>query len=291
MRFGLPAAAGVVALLACDPLAPPSAARTGGPGRTLVRVVSWNVHDLFDSEDRLAAPGALDEVPAAADVEAKLGALAAVLVRLDADLVFLQEVENDRVLAALADRAGYGEARLVEGADPRGIDVAALSRLPVEAYLSHAEDQDPAGARLWPRDCVEVHARAGASRLVLVGTHASSRLSDPDGARRALQAARLRELADGLRALHPAAVVLAGGDLNDPPDAPSMFPLAGDGRWVDVLPPDAATWTGAAGSARLDALLVARRDLPLALSGWVADGEDVRRASDHLPVVLDLALP
>jgi endonuclease/exonuclease/phosphatase family metal-dependent hydrolase len=253
--------------------------------------VTWNVHDLFDAEDRLVAPGALDEVPSPAEVDAKVAAVAAVLVRLDADVVLLQEVENAAVLGALAARAGYLEARLVEGADPRGIDVAALSRLPVDRYVSHADDLAPTGLPLWPRDCVELHARAGALAIAVVGTHASSRLSDPDGARRALQAARLRELADALRAAAPHAVVLAGGDLNDPPDATSMAPLAGDGAWVDLVAPGAVTWSGDAGDARLDSLLVPHADVPLVLAAFVADGEDVARASDHRPVVLDLALP
>jgi len=278
-------------LLACDPLPPPAAPEPNGPGRTLVRVVTWNVHDLFDAEDRLLAPGALDDVPSAAEVEAKLAAVAGVLLRLDADLVFLQEVENAAILGALADRAGYGEARLLDGPDPRGIDVAALSRLPIERYVGHAGERDPSGAPLWPRDCVEVHVRAGPARLVVVGTHASSRLSDPDGVRRALQATRLREIADALRAADPGAIVLAGGDLNDPPDAPSLAALSADGLWVDPVPPGATTWAGDRGEARLDALLVPREDVALALGEWVAEGEDVSRASDHRPVVLDLALP
>jgi endonuclease/exonuclease/phosphatase family metal-dependent hydrolase len=256
-----------------------------------VRVATWNVHDLFDAEDRLVPPGALDPVPAPGEVEAKLDAVAAVLSRLDADVVLLQEVENAELLARLAARAGYGAWRLVEAGDPRGIDVAALSRLPVERYVSHAGERDPEGGPLWPRDCVELHVRAGAARLAVVGTHASSRLSDPEGARRALQAARLREIADGLRAADPAAIVLAGGDLNDPPDAASMAPLAGDGAWVDLVPAGVATWGGGPRAARLDALLVPRADLPRALAAWVGEGDDVSLASDHRPVVLDLVLP
>jgi uncharacterized protein len=277
-------------LIACDPLLPPPDPRTVPGGRAVVRVVSWNAHDLFDAEDRLVAPGALDTVPTPAEADAKLERVAAVLRRLDADLVLLQEVENEGVLDALAERAGYPEARLVEGPDPRGIDVAAMARLPVAAYVSHAADRDPSGAPLWPRDCVEVHVRLGARRLVVVSTHASSRLSD-DGTRRAFQAARLRELADALRADDPGALVLAGGDLNDPPEAPAIAPLVGDGAWVDPLPAGAFTWRGAQGEVQLDALLVARADAGTIVSAWAADGEDVRRASDHLPVVVDLALP
>lgn len=282
------ASAALLALFACDPLEPATAPRTAPGGRAVVRVVSWNVHDLFDAEDRLVAPGALDRVPAPSEAEEKLERVAAVLLRLDADLVFLQEVENQGVLDALALRAGYPEARLVEGPDPRGIDVAAMSRLPIATYVSHAGDRDPAGDPLWPRDCVEIHVRVGARRLVLAGTHASSRLSD-DGTRRALQAARLREIADALRAADPGALVLAGGDLNDPPEAPALRALAGDGAWVDPLRWEAFTWRGALGEAQLDAILVARNDLASVVSAWVDDGDEARRASDHLPVVLDLA--
>src|SRR6266545_2409550 len=210
-------------LLACAPDL--GAPRRTGRSAAEVRVATWNVHDLFDSDDRLVPPGELDSVPAPAEVEAKLDALAAVLERIDADVVVLQEVENAEVLARLAARAGYPEARLVEGADPRGIDVAALSRLPVERYASHL----------------------------------SSALSD-DGTRRALQATRLREIADEVRATRPTALVLAGGDLNDEPRSAALVPLLADGAWVDPAPPGVATWSGASGAARLDYLLLPREE-------------------------------
>jgi endonuclease/exonuclease/phosphatase family metal-dependent hydrolase len=285
-----PAIALAASVAACGPPLPDPPA-SGRPG-AFVRVVSWNVHDLFDEVDRLVPPGAADDVPAAAEVEAKLDRVAAVLARADADLVFLQEVENAPLLARLAVRAGYPEARLVEGADPRGIDVAALSRLPLAAYLSHLGETDPRGDPLWSRDCVEVHAAAGASRLVLVGSHLASKVGDPEGFRRIEQAARMRAIADAAAARLPSAVVLAGGDLNDDPDAPSLAPLLGDGAWRDpagTTPADAAwTWSGSEGRARLDYLLVHARASDAVLAVRVLAGEDVAAASDHRPVALDL---
>jgi endonuclease/exonuclease/phosphatase family metal-dependent hydrolase len=254
-----------------------------------VRVATWNVHDLFDEADRLVPPGERDAVPGANAVEAKLSALAAVLVRVDADLVLLQEVENAAILGRLADRTGYPQARLVEGEDPRGIDVAVLSRLPLDAYVSHLAERDAAGAPLWPRDCVEIHARAAGRPLVLVGSHFSSALSD-DGTRRAAQAARLREIAEGLRAERADAMVLAGGDLNDRPESAALAALLGDGRWLDPAPAGAATWIGASGSARLDYLLVPSTDAGALVTAQVVAGPDVAAASDHRPVVVDLLL-
>jgi endonuclease/exonuclease/phosphatase family metal-dependent hydrolase len=252
-----------------------------------VRVATWNVHDLFDEVDRRVPPGELDLVPSPAEVEAKLDALAAVLVRLDADVVLLQEVENGPLLRRLAARAGYPEARLVDGLDPRGIDVAALSRLPVLAYVSHQGELDPLGRPLWPRDCVEVHLGTAGRPLALVGSHLSSPLSD-DGTRRALQAARLREIADGLRRARPGGLVVAGGDLNDGPGSAPLAPLLGDGVWVDLAPAGAASWSSPSASARLDYLLVPEVEAPAVSTATIADGGDVRAASDHRPVVLEL---
>jgi endonuclease/exonuclease/phosphatase family metal-dependent hydrolase len=259
-----------------------------------VRVATWNVHDLFDESDETGPPGNLDTVLAPAQVETKLDGVAAVLRRLDADVVLLQEVENQPLLRRLAARAGYPEARLLEGNDPRGIDVGLLSRLPVLAYRGHGAETDDGGRPLWPRDAVEAELAAGDRALVLVGTHLSSHLSDPAGARRSAQATRLRQLADEAAARRPTAVVLAGGDLNDPSGAPSLAPLLGDGAWRDAtagLPAGQRwTWAGGAERAALDHLALRPSDAPALLEAWVEGGADVAAASDHRPVVLDLEL-
>jgi endonuclease/exonuclease/phosphatase family metal-dependent hydrolase len=278
----------VLLVAACGPVQPPPD-ELATAGTAILRVATWNVHDLFDAEDRLDAPGALDDVPAEAEVEAKIASVAAVLVRVDADVVVLQEVETLALAEALATRAGYAEARLVEGNDPRGIDVAALSRVRVAAYVSHASETGPDGAPLWPRDCVELHVRASGRRVAVVASHLSSALSD-DGTRRAQQAARMREIADGLSAADPGALVLVAGDLNDASGAPALAPLLGDGAWRDALPPDAWTWSSGSRRAHLDYVLVPRASAPSLLDAGVVAGEDVAVASDHLPVIADVFL-
>lgn len=255
-----------------------------------LRVATWNVHDLFDAEDRLLPPGVEDALPSPEAVEAKLDAVAAVLLRVDADVVLLQEVETLALASALAARAGYGEARLVEGNDPRGIDVAVLSRPSIHRYVSHAAELDGEGRTLWPRDCVEVHLDVGGRRIAIVASHLSSRLSD-DGTRRAAQAARMRAIADAISEADPEALVLVGGDLNDPPTAPALAPLLGDGAHVDPLPSWETTWSSGSRAERLDALLVDRSSAEAIVRAVVEHETDVARASDHQPVVLDLRLP
>jgi endonuclease/exonuclease/phosphatase family metal-dependent hydrolase len=280
-------------LCACGPAEP----RTGGvsadrPG--LLRVVSWNVHDLFDERP---GPGGTAAVPAAL-VEARLEAVAAVLRRLDADLVLLQEVEDLPLLRRLAVRTGHGEAWLLPGNDPRGIEVALLSRHAVTGYRGQAGEQSADGRLLWPRDAVVARVALGTARVTLIGTHLSSHLSDPAGERRLLQAARLRELADEEAAADPGALLLVGGDLNDAAGAAALQPLFGDGRWLDGAgvdpggsdPANSPAWTWSDGKRHepLDHLALRAAQRRALVAGWVAGGPDVAAASDHRPVVLDL---
>ena len=280
----------VLLLVACGPSAPPPPVRGAA---AVVRIATWNVHDLFDEVDQLGPPGPLDDVPGAAAVEAKLGRIAAVLVALDADVILLQEVEDLSLLARLAARSGYPAARLLTGNDPRGIDVALLSRLPVVAYQGHAGDVGLDGRLLWPRDAVEAVLDAAGWRLVLLGTHLSSYLSDPSGARRAQQAARLRALADGASRRWGAALVVVGGDLTAEADAPALAPLLSDGGWLDVgagLGPGGWTWSDGASRRALDHLVLRAADADAVLSVAVVGGSEVAAASDHRPIVLDLLL-
>jgi endonuclease/exonuclease/phosphatase family metal-dependent hydrolase len=283
-----PLIAALLSLLACGPaLETPPATGPRVRTATLVRVATWNVHDLFDAEDRVVPPGDADLVPSGAEVEAKLARIAAVLEWLDADLVLLAEVETRSVLERLASLARYPAARLVDGNDPRGIDVAVLSRLPIQGYTSHAGELGPDGRLLWPRDCVEVAVEVAGRRIVLVGSHLSSAVSD-DGTRRRRQAARLREIADGAVLAYPDALVLAGGDLNDGPESAALEPLLADGSWLDPLPPWTTTWGSGHDARRLDYLLLPAGAASAVLAAWAGDGADVAAASDHRPVVLDV---
>ena len=188
-----------IALLACAPAAE-DAPRAN---RSTLRVVTWNVHDLFDEVDQLQPPGDADTALTQAEVEAKLARVGRVLARLDADVLVLEEVENLGMLERLAagPLAGGGyRAFLREGFDPRGIDVGVLSRVPIVDCVSHLDDRVPDGGRLWSRDLVEIHLDIFERPVVLLGNHLVSRLDPSQDGRRLLQAARVREVADHLRA-------------------------------------------------------------------------------------------
>ncbi|MGF1667535.1 MAG: endonuclease/exonuclease/phosphatase family protein [Acidimicrobiia bacterium] len=179
--------------------------------------------------------------------------LQAVASRIDAmaaDVLCVQEVENLDSLRAfnrthLADPYRYEV--LVEGNDPRFIDVAILSRLPVANVTSHRFEVHPSDPAMpiFGRDLLEVDIFDPARRkklLTVYVNHLKSkfiRFDDPDPAatdaanqlRRRRQAETVRRVVDARTRPNSRYVIV--GDMNDTPEADSLAPIA-DGM-VDGL--------------------------------------------------------
>ena len=100
-------------------------------------------------------------------------AVAERILRMDAEVLAVQEVESIAVLREFnTDHLGgiYRYAALVEGNDPRFIDVGVLSRLPLGAVTSHQNRVHPASPAVpvSSRDLLEVEVlnRANGDRMV-----------------------------------------------------------------------------------------------------------------------------
>jgi len=101
-----------------------------------LRIGTYNVMNLFDPYDD---PTKSDSEPPS---ESRLHAIADIILEADCDILAVQEVENLSILAYfnhvyLSDL--YPEIILVEGNDPRGIDVGVLSKFFMEDTVSHRE--------------------------------------------------------------------------------------------------------------------------------------------------------
>ena len=146
---------------------------------------------------------------------------------LDADVLALQEVENFDVLKRFRSQylkpLGYTHGVLVDGNDPRFIDVAVLSRFPLVRIVTHQELR-AGNSPLFSRDCLEVDVDARGTVVTLFVNHLKSMLDKKDPAngrrntreRRALQARTVRQLVQnrfGADAGRKPFVVC--GDLND----------------------------------------------------------------------------
>lgn len=141
--------------------ATPRAALVTAPAADGVRVVSWNIENFFDELDD---PFTIDEVTSPSFVApARQQRVSDAIHALNPDVLCLQEVENRFMLekfnkAYLSD-LGY-QVVLFEGNDKRGIDVALLSRLPIESVTSyrHLRFEDAEGReQKFRRDLLRVH--------------------------------------------------------------------------------------------------------------------------------------
>jgi endonuclease/exonuclease/phosphatase family metal-dependent hydrolase len=164
--------------------------------------------------------------------------------RMDLDVLAVQEVEDvDTLRQFVRDDLGglYPHVVLLEGNDPRLIDVGLLSKLPLGAVTSWQNTPDPAAMerRLFSRDLLQVEvlrADRGRRLFTIFNTHLKSHFvpfTSPDPDAEAVRADELRG-----RQANGAAVIIAGetrpdsafvvvGDMNDPPDSPWLEPLVG----------------------------------------------------------------
>lgn len=169
---------------------------------------------------------------------------ARVLADLKAHILCLVEVENRILLQQFHDdilykkflkpkgRSGYRYIRLIDGNDSRGIDVAVMSRLPLNWIKSHIHETTTYNGKkinLFSRDCLEVDVQATSTRSIrLLINHFKSMgyspANDPQSNRRRRgQAKAVAKLASALKPKK--SFVVVAGDLNSDPSSSSLKAL------------------------------------------------------------------
>lgn len=100
-----------------------------------IRLATYNAANLFDDHDDPLLSGKQEDAEMTKD-KAHCRALAEAIVKIDADIVALQEIESHDALMAFRDRylkdAGYEYVVSVDAGDERGIEQSVLSRFPVK---------------------------------------------------------------------------------------------------------------------------------------------------------------
>ncbi len=249
---------------------------------------------------------------------------------LKADVLALQEVENVDTLkhfraGALGGRKAYPYVAGIDGNDPRLIDVAVLSKLPITHVRSyqHLLDPETKSSTLFSRDCLEVDlALPEGGSLTLFVNHFKSMLGGRDKTqpKRLRQARAVKEIvterfgsdAGG----HPFAIL---GDFNDylEEDKQGTTGIADLVGWdelenvVERLPEEERWthyWAGGNAYHQLDYVLLShglvesnsgtpeimRKGMPLRAERYEGErfigvGRDKPKASDHCPVVMELS--
>ncbi len=159
---------------------------------------------------------------------------------MNADVLAVQEVEHIGILREfnknfLGDL--YPHIALVEGNDPRLIDVGIMSKLPIGAITSHqtADHPDAPGERVFGRDLMQVEIlNANGDKLFTVyNTHMKSHFvpfnEDQELGQQRANARRKRQAESTARIISQrerqgASFVLLG-DMNDPPTSEFLEPM------------------------------------------------------------------
>ncbi len=212
-----------------------------------IKIGTYNVNNLFDrfddpysySDDRWSArstkPKSLDEIY-------QLGAR---LREDDPDVLALQEVEGKGVLYEFnVSQLGrhFRDLSLIPGNDPRSIDVAVASTIPLGQVVSYQFIRDrETGRKLFSRDLLEVEVlhpdNPGQRLFTMFVSHLKSKYVDPKlkGAerteaqdradqRRWKQASVIAQIVQA-RFPNPNSLFVVAGDFNDTPDAQTLAPL------------------------------------------------------------------
>lgn len=195
-------------------------------------LASWNVENLFDTEDDPDNEGDDEFLPTSWRrwtpwrYNLKLRHLAEVVAAMQPDILCLTEIENRRVLEDLATVLREHEEYAMDyifhrdGPDPRGIDVAMISRH--EACNTN-----------WiitaTRETLAVDFRIAERELTVLVNHWKSQLGkkeESDAVRRA-DATAVRFFLDERLAANSNAAILVTGDFNDKLDSPILTETAG----------------------------------------------------------------
>ncbi len=300
-----------------------------------IRIATFNVENLFarynfgKNIDPLSAGAVgflINELAFTLHDDDSKKITAKAIKETKADVVCLQEVENMGTLERFVSRylggQKYKYKMLIDSHDPRKIDVAVISKLPiVNTRIFRHERNAENTAWLFSRDCLEVTVKKDSKELTLYNNHFKSMVDGRDETKekRKSQAERVADIIDerwGKNNYKGNFVVL--GDFNDYVDSNTSLTAltqhqglenillrisSEDDRWTHY-------WAGGNKYKQIDFILlgkelaeknknekpvIVRKGLPFRAENHKGDrydgvGEEEPKASDHCPVYIDIDL-
>lgn len=195
---------------------------------------------------------------------------ARVIQAVNADVLCMVEIEDRHTLDRFSRltlkkfKASFDHNLLIDGNDPRGIDIGLLSRFPIRSVRSHIDDVTKTRrVPIFSRDCPEFEIELPDGRtLWLLGNHFKSQgygTQTANDAKRKLQAQRVREILRRFDLTRD--LVAVAGDLNGSPTSAPLKPLLTTPGLFDVLKSPlhrGPSWTYHDGRQQIDYLLVSQ---------------------------------
>jgi endonuclease/exonuclease/phosphatase family metal-dependent hydrolase len=292
-----------------DPIISQGSTGGGGEGGQAqgtkpLTIMNWNTRNFLNDVND---PGPEDDdfIKSSSEYQAQINAVAAIIQAQSPDVVMFAEVENLGVLDKLNEKLGgaYSERHLFDSNDPRGIDVAVMSKLPLSNVVSHKDDTFAVEGTQAPeyqfaRDCLQVEFTFEQQEFALFGVHLRSKGPPDDPNKRLAEAQRCRAIADEYASGKPDAAIAILGDYNDLPASPPVKAVLGSNPTffsVTDYVPENDRWTFDYQGVRelIDHQIVNPKMHGLLDTTKVVipHGSEVGMASDHTPIVATYLLP
>lgn len=182
-----------------------------------LKIMTWNLKNCFDTIDD---PDKSDTVVSQKEYEDKITMLSGVIKKYNPDIAGFSEVENITVLKNIATKSNYEYYYLIEGNDPRGIDVGVISNIALE-YRSNKDLPVPYKGNSkykFSRDCtVSSFATESGKKIYILTTHLKSGYMD-DGKSEMKRIAQSKGILDIVASIYEKEkiepFVVINGDLN-----------------------------------------------------------------------------
>ena len=296
-----------------------------------MRIATFNCENLFaryrfrSNFDALQSDGfTINDLAFSIYNETEKQITARAIREVNADVIALQEVESlpllDRFNSSYLGGMKYKYRILIDSHDPRGIDVALLSRYPFISVTSHREERNSNNTgTLFSRDCLEVRIAIPNGELTAYVNHFKSMMGgrDQTKAKRVSQADRVTEIISSTwEASQYEGYYIVLGDLNDYPDSEtSLTSLLNHEGLVNAVEdlPEEERWThyykGGNDYKQLDYLFLSpqladsmqsgpqimRKGMPYRAERYTGErfpnvGDDRPKASDHAPLYVDVEI-
>lgn len=275
------------------------------------RILSWNVEHFVDTYDNPYVNNRRENNPDSALLAEKAELFTQALLKADADIVVLQEIEHIQLAKKLAE-THFPELNYQFFADAESINwyqnVVVMSRLPLGVMYSYGSVHSPVSymdkdsveqyqtqnyinTRLWT---IEVQADNEYS-FYLSSAHLKAGRGPRNEAMRLGQIEFLKEQYARFYRENPEANLMVAGDFNSYPDSREVKAfLEGveNTPFYDLLPADVMTHTSDDPKRRLDYMLLNENMRPELVEGSLVvpmflPAEQMRKVSDHLPVMAD----
>jgi endonuclease/exonuclease/phosphatase family metal-dependent hydrolase len=266
------------------------------------RVLTFNVRRFFDPvcQSGQCAAGDFEALPTQADFEARADQLAAGIRATGADVVVLQEIENQACLDALSSRLSdiLPGATMGETGAPGSMDVAVLARVAIARTVKHRGSiliRPDGSTTSFSREFYEVHVQLLEREVIAFAAHFRSKVNDDSG-RRLAEAQAAHTIVTQAAAANPDAVVLLAGDLNDTPGSAPIDALEADAALIRVAREnpvaDQATYIFSGQGQAIDHVFRAARSPGITVPGSVKvlKGPGGYAGSDHFALQADFTV-